>query len=527
MDLSVILLIIVGILAYVSLMTYLDRKKVLERYNMSSWYGFIMWRTKRGRAFVDWLARPHRLWRGYALAAKAICLIVMIAIMALLVWEAFLVPSIPAESAPTLDMLIGLPGLNPLIPLWYGILALVVGVAIHEIAHGIMTRVHGMKISSMGILLFIFPVGAFVEPDEEALVKTSKKARSSVYAAGPATNIVFALVCAVLFSTVMVSSAEVAHDGPLVTGIYDNTPASRAGLLPGHQIVELNGTVVSYAGLYDFNAPAPGTNMSVTYYFNGEEHTTSIASGLVILSVSGDMPAGHAGLEPGMILASLNGTVIHNEADFRTRLQELAPGKTVGITALVYDEASASYVVSENITAITPVNRRDVVGGGPDMAYLGVTSTFLGAGMVDPAAILDRMAHPFAGADSVGDVFAGTLSYIALPFTGMQPLDDPYRDIFVPGGVFAGWDGDTFWLLANAMYWIFWINLMLGMTNALPAVPLDGGFLFRDWIDTLLAKVKRGSDEKQREKMVAAITQAFIMIVVFLIAWQLIGPRIL
>jgi len=84
----------------------------------------------------------------------------------------------------------------------------------------------------------------------------------------------------------------------------------------------------------------------------------------------------------------------------------------------------------------------------------------------------------------------------------------------------------VFWVTANCFYWIFWINLMLGMTNALPAVPLDGGYLFRDWIDSLVKKVKKGISDEDRERFVSSITYTFIMLVVFLITWQLIGPRL-
>ena len=64
------------------------------------------------------------------------------------------------------------------------------------------------------------------------------------------------------------------------------------------------------------------------------------------------------------------------------------------------------------------------------------------------------------------------------------------------------------------------------MTNALPAVPLDGGYLFRDWIDTIIRKVKKDMSEEERERYVSSITHVFIILVVFLIAWQLIGPRL-
>jgi len=324
----------------------------------------------------------------------------------------------------------------------------------------------------------------------------------------------------------MVGSADVAHEGPVLTTVYADTPADLAGLRSGYQIVSMNGTTVSYQDLYGFPAPNPGTSIPLTYYYQGEEHTTTVFSGLVILSVSQGVPAADSGLRAGMILYSLDNSTIHNEEDFRTVLASLTPGEMVEMSALQYDEATQSYVRNDNITAITPANRQDYVGGGERMAYLGVTSAYLGTGVVDPTAVLNSMASPFAGADSPGDFFTGAIYYIALPFSGMQPLDGPYRDIFVPGGIFQGWDSDVFWVTANAFYWIFWINLMLGMTNALPAVPLDGGYLFRDWIDSALKKIKKDLKEEEREKIVNSVVNVFIVLVVSLIAWQLIGPRL-
>ncbi|MEM3059837.1 MAG: site-2 protease family protein, partial [Methanomassiliicoccales archaeon] len=75
-------------------------------------------------------------------------------------------------------------------------------------------------------------------------------------------------------------------------------------------------------------------------------------------------------------------------------------------------------------------------------------------------------------------------------------------------------------------YWIFWINLMVGLTNVLPAVPLDGGYLFRDWLDSFVKALKKDSTEKEREKYIATITYALALTVLALILWQLIGPRI-
>ncbi len=64
------------------------------------------------------------------------------------------------------------------------------------------------------------------------------------------------------------------------------------------------------------------------------------------------------------------------------------------------------------------------------------------------------------------------------------------------------------------------------MTNVLPAIPLDGGFLFRDALDVVIQKLKNNATEAVRQKYVAMITYILAIAVLFLIVWQLIGPRL-
>jgi membrane-associated protease RseP (regulator of RpoE activity) len=110
---------------------------------------------------------------------------------------------------------------------------------------------------------------------------------------------------------------------------------------------------------------------------------------------------------------------------------------------------------------------------------------------------------------------------------GLAPVPPAVADLFEPTGIFSGWDSGAFWILANCFYWIFWINIMVGLTNALPAVPLDGGYLFRDWMDSIVARFKKGSDEKERERYVSTVSYIIALSVLMLILWQLIGPRVL
>jgi membrane-associated protease RseP (regulator of RpoE activity) len=100
-------------------------------------------------------------------------------------------------------------------------------------------------------------------------------------------------------------------------------------------------------------------------------------------------------------------------------------------------------------------------------------------------------------------------------------------EFYVINGPLAGLGEGAFWALANAMYWLMWLNLMLGMTNALPAVPLDGGYIFRDGIHAIMATFRSGMAVEQREKVARNVSYAFAFLILTLIVWQLIGPRVL
>jgi membrane-associated protease RseP (regulator of RpoE activity) len=532
-----ILLVLLAIIAFAVLVRTADRKGWIKKYGMSSYGPFLMWKTERGQRFIDWLARPKRFWEYYALVGKWLCLAVMIMMMALLIWEATIVSRIPAESAPGPEMILGIPGINPIIPLWYGILGLVAAIVVHEFAHGILTRVGGMAIRSMGMIMLIVPMGAFVEPDEEALVKTDKRRRMNVYAVGPATNVIVGLVCALLFSSAMMASVEPVRDNPIVVSVGDDGPADMAGLRFGAQIVEIDGQeILTNEDYSSFAAPDPGGTVQVTYYYKGEESTVPVISGVMLTQVSDGYPADQAGLRAGMLVRSLNDTIIRNNEDLTLTLQRTVGGQTINVTALYYDPVSQSYLVEPSVSSITLVSRLDYyrqVSPGSvdddfqDYGFMGINSAYLGAGINTPEVILDLLVTPYEGADDFGSIVSASLQYIAMPFTGLAPLRSPVTDLFVATGAWGALPADIFWVLANSIYWIFWINLMVGLTNVLPAVPLDGGYLFRDGLDSLVRRFKKDASEEERMRYVGTITYTLALFVLFLILWQLIGPRLL
>jgi hypothetical protein len=110
-----------------------------------------------------------------------------------------------------------LPGIN--LPLFEGILALVVVLIVHEGAHAILTRIAKVPLLSSGIVLFgIIPIGAFVEPDEKKLGKIEPTKQTRVMIAGPTSN----LITSVGFFVLFILSVIIINGSGLTDGIYAN-----------------------------------------------------------------------------------------------------------------------------------------------------------------------------------------------------------------------------------------------------------------------------------------------------------------
>lgn len=166
----------------------------------------------------------------------------MLAGMAMLVESAASSFTLPPEQAPSPELLIGLPGINPLIPLWYGLLGLAVAIAVHELAHGVTLAANGLPAKSAGLLLLGVPLGAFVEPPDE--FQNAKSAiKVKVFSAGPFANFAITLAALLLLSQLM-AGVEPAALGVGVTGVFPGSPAERAGIKPGSIIVAVNNSRV-------------------------------------------------------------------------------------------------------------------------------------------------------------------------------------------------------------------------------------------------------------------------------------------
>lgn len=523
---------IVVFLAWLGLIFVLSRYKVLERHSMSLYGPMIMWKTRRGRDAIDRIASKKRLWEFYGRLSLWVCGTAMALIMLLLLWEATIVPQM--DKAPSPELILGIPGINPVIPLGYGVLALVVAIVVHELAHGILARVGGIKVQSLGVVFMVFPIGAFMEPDEKELQSATRRKRSRVFAAGPASNILLALVILGLFSGVMMSSAEAVHDGALVTGVVDGSPLGRAGIVPTSLIVSVGGQPVRGASdLEDGSLATPGTEVRIEYYYKGQLQSIDAVYGVVVAYVAEGFAAHSAGIRTGMVIVSLNGTLLSTTSDLSDAMSGLKAGQPVPVTVMSYSSSEGRFVADGTITSVTLSDKWEYYEkflpseNSPSfrgVGYLGGGFLTMGIRVQDADYYASILAHPFDGDRGLSDFSRSWLRLVALPFLDLAPLRSPVTDLYEPGGSLAWMPDTAFWLLANSLYWIFWLNLMVGLTNVLPAVPLDGGYMFRDALDYLVDRSGTKYTKEKRERLVGSISIGLALLVLSLILWQLVGP---
>jgi hypothetical protein len=148
-----------------------------------------------------------------------------------------------APPSPMVPLLPGVTfGLGLLPPI---LVAVGIGLAVHEFAHLAVAVVSGVPVRGWGIgLAIVFPI-AYVRVDDERFSREGLEVKASILGAGVAANLALAL--ASLVAAGLVTQALYSYvDGPylVVVGVEEGMPAARAGLEAPSVIVSVNGTLV-------------------------------------------------------------------------------------------------------------------------------------------------------------------------------------------------------------------------------------------------------------------------------------------
>ena len=451
------LLIFIAILSsYFMIVFILHKKGILKKYSLSFTGPFLLLRTKKGRGFLKKIASKKRFWKAYGSFAIVLAIIIMIIMVIIFVWQFswLLGLDITAEQKAELpgpEFALVLPGINPIIPLeylFYVILAFIIAIIVHEFSHGILTYASDLKVKTMGLIYLIVPMGAFVEPDEEQLKKTTIAKRMRIFAAGPIANFVVVLITIMLFSFVFMSSVEPIQpikEGVTVFEVIENSPADKISITKRSVILSINETELSDYENFDsrflaFSQAISQINsndtVNISYYYNGKYYDKNIT-------------------------------------------------------------VDDKYNYTGNITDI-------------GKAFTGIYS------FIPIESHLEILKNPITTSFPDGFLFFFVLP-ITSYFEGYNPIVSPFTDSYEINGPLGALPAGFFWFIVNALYWVFWLNLMVGLFNVLPMGPLDGGYLFKDLIRGLVKKIKKGISEEKLEKIVKNVSLVISLTILFLI----------
>jgi membrane-associated protease RseP (regulator of RpoE activity) len=554
-------------LIYALIIRLLDSKGTLTRHNITAYYilGFpvLMIRTQRGQAFLDRLAVKKRFWRTFAnigLPAMLVGMLIMfililfIDVSMILAFQTNTVPPPGKFSEPRNIFLI--PGINEYIPLWYGIIALVITLVVHEFSHAILCKVEGIKVKSMGVLLAILPIGGFAEPDEEQLLgKTEKEPkkfatrseRVRVLTAGVMANFVTALVAFILFFLLLSYVSPVGQI--MVTNVLPGSPADAAGVRPNMIITGINNTPMNTGNdflLYSMTLK-PGSNVTLDLAEGAVRKKIKLTSvnesstPVKVAAVEKGSPAEAAGVKPSMVLVKIDKTEIKGLVDFIVFMNSTRPGQKLDVYFMSNGSPNATLAVFRNIR-LASYPDKSVEKGFLGISYSvddGAVSHALGIGIAQfPAQGYLKVLRsiPSLLTDPAGWIrdFRGRLNewiyswlvLFSLPIYGLTGEGFPgfsglILNFYEPTG-WAVMIGTGIFLMLNVLMWIGWMNFYVGLFNCLPAVPLDGGHVFRDVMTSSLSRIT-GNGEKV-EKISDAIALLFALLVLFSILFVTFAP---
>ncbi len=556
----------------------LGRKGILEKYNISSYGPVLMIRTTKGLELLDKLAIPKKAWRLYADIGIRLMFIGMIAMfLVIIVSDIAMLSSIGDNSMPEPGKfnearnIFLIPGVNEFIPLTWGIIALVITLIVHEFSHAILCRVEDIRVKSMGILLALVPIGGFAEPDEEELfgkkeapydekkdpygdrrlgivideqeekeeIKISdeekvanRNQRARILAAGVMANFVVAVIAfALLFGPVLGAMAPLGDT--MVVDVEEGGSAYEAGIRENMVITQIDDTKIGNVDEMRQYLEEIEKGSIVTVYAASDRVISSYEievvntdiepSGITIQSIVDDSPVSNTGIEEGSRILYIDGEPIYTYTDFSNIMSSSNPDQELTLKTEDPETGGISeYTV--NLARHPDFEERGFLGVVTSMN--GQVDTSLGIVVGEFPAT--RYLELFKSVPQMLTGIGGWIILLGLPIIGFSGEGFPgfsgtLAQFYEPVGWAEPFGIGVFWL-ANALLWIGWLNFYVGLFNCLPAVPLDGGHVFRDYVNAVIYRIT--GNEERAENLSAVITATFAMLILISFLFMIFGPHL-
>lgn len=414
-----------------------------------------------------------------------------------------------------------------------GLIGLGLVIFVHESGHFIAAKLSGIRVEAFSIgwgkklasfsykgteyRISMLPIGGYckmkgedllrkaiendeerVEPEEGSLFSVSPLKRLVTYLAGPASNLLFAVIVMSFVWLVGFTYQSVGNRVILLTSFpkvasQKSYPANRAGLETGDRIVAVNGRQVrNFQELERAIAPNPDQRLALTVRRKGKDITLHITpeldkntgAGLIGVSawvdpVVGSVKKGSAayiaGLEKGDRIETANGKKIQNTMDFAALLR----GQP-NTLALTYLRGGTMHH-----TTLIPSY------GSGGQAHTGISfkiSTY-------HSRAVGLFGAVGKGVQETGNTLGLTVKSIGLLFRGInfqQAVSGPIRITYYVGEIAT--QGFKFGVgegLTNLLRFLSILSVALFFMNLLPIPALDGGLIVLTLVEFFSGKMVR------------------------------------
>jgi regulator of sigma E protease len=376
-------------------------------------------------------------------------------------------------------------------------------IRVEVFSFGFGKRLLGKKIGETDFRLSLFPLGGYVRmageeefdpehPKPDEFMAKNRAQKIFTLLLGPVMNVVLALLLIFIVNLGGVEVDSYKLEKPVIGYIEKDSPAAKAGLLPGDELRAINlKSTVNWKEVEITIGSNPKENLQIDFLRNGKPLTTrlNVISGnryeigyagfywqlpAQIGQIVKNYPAAKAGLQPGDVITAVDGRPVANYFELADIIHQ-APGKSLLLT---YQRNHR--VLSAQLIPVGE-NGQGLIGFNVKIA---TTKVRYGMGAAMTNSFQEAARLTFLTFNAFKKIIQRKISVRS--FSGPIEIARVSQQALISG-------------FANFFMLIAFISLQLGIVNLFPIPGLDGGHLL---IFVVEAVIRRDLNQKLKTVLI-------------------------
>ncbi len=391
-------------------------------------------------------------------------------------------------------------------------------IRVEVFSFGFGKRLFGKKVGATDFRVSLVPVGGYVRmageeeydpqnPRPDEFMAKNRAQKIFTLMMGPLMNLVLALLLIIIVNMSGVETNSYTLEKPVIGYIEKDSPAEKAGFLPGDVLLAINGKNTPNWKEVEFTiATNPKESLTIDFLRQAARRTSTlhVTSGsreeigyagfywqwpAKINEVLKNYPAWKAGLKPGDMITAVNDRPVATYFELANIIHQ-SPGKPLRLT----------YKRGEQIlfSQLTPVNEKGIglIGFNVKIATTKVKYGFV-ATVKSSFQEVGRLM--FLTFDAFKKIIQRKISVKS--FSGPMEIARVSQQVLASG-------------FSNFIMLIAFISVQLGIVNLFPIPGLDGGHLL---IFTIEAIIRRDLNQKLKSILIYAGFAFLISLMAFII----------